>query len=442
MTLLPSTLRHKILQNPYILFSPFLILYTLVIIRINHGIDLDNTFPRHGDEIRYIDYAKNLLQGKYAFDGDYRIWNGPGYPIFLMPLVALKLPYGIISLFNVVLRYLSLVFLFKSLRSFVSPKISLVVTLIWALYFMSFVELPIICTEPLTYFLLTLLAYSLIKTFYFTSPKFKWIAGVTLGFLILTKVIFSYVLLGLVLLYGTGVLLSRFFPGTEKRKFVGMLQILLTAFLVIVPYTIYTFSLTGKVYYFADSGGMQLYWMSTPYENEFGEWHNANLARKRNNMCNDTLLVVNHQKDMDYVNQFSGFDRDDAYRKLAIDNIKKHPVKYVRNVFANSGRLLFTFPESYQPQDSSDLLKVYVNSFFWVGMVIAMLLAARNFPKWRFEMNAFLFLILGYFAVSVLVSAMMRFFYIMIPVMLIWMTYIYSQTLTLRLRPRKPEDIV
>lgn len=426
----------KAWQNPYILFLPFLVFYAALIIKMTHGLDLQNTSPRHGDEIRYIDYAKNLLHGKYAFDGNYRIWNGPGYPIFLMPFVALKLPFIFITLLNAVLRYLSLVFLYLSVRQYSSVKNSLIVTLIWGIYFLSFRELPYICTESLTYFLVTFLAYSLIKTFHFNSKKDKWLSGITFGFLILTKVIFSYVLLALLFFYGFGLLFSSMFRQTEKRKFSGMVQILLIAFMIILPYIVYTFSLTGKVYYFADSGGMQLYWMSTPFKNEYGEWHNEHLTRKKGNLCNDTLLVVNHQNDMDYVNQFKGFDRDDAYKKLAIENIKNHPAKYVRNVWANSGRLLFTFPDSYQSQDDRDLLNVYINSFFWVGMIVSLLLALFSFRRLRFEMNAILLLILCYFGMSLLVSGMLRFFYIMVPPMLIWMTYVFSKTIILNLRVR------
>jgi hypothetical protein len=440
MTLVISPGKKRAWHNPFVLFFPFLLLYTGIVLKVTHGFDLQNLLPRHADEIRYIDYAKNLLKGTYAFDNNYRLWNAPGYPIFLMPFVALKLPYIFITLCNALLKYLSIVFLYKALRHYTSMRISVVGSLIWGLYFLSFIELPAICTEPLTEFLITFLGFCLIKAFQFRSRKYVWLSGISLGLLILTKAIFSYVLLGLLLLYGIGALLAKVTRAYEKRNTIKALHILSIAFLLVFPYIIYTYSLTGKVYYFADSGGMQLYWMSTPFENEYGEWHNANLTRKKNNLCDDSMLVVNHRKDMDYVNQFTGFDRDDAYKKLAIENIKKHPLKYIRNCFANSGRLLFTFPDSYQPQDDHDLLNVYINSFFWVGMIAASLLALLNFRRMRFEMNMIAILIFSYFGVSVLVSGMLRFFYVMIPLMLIWIIYVISRTIIIKWRSTGVSD--
>lgn len=434
MSLFSSADKKTPLKNPFVFFLPFLILYVAIILKWTYDLDLQNLLPRHGDEIRYINYAKNLLRGGYVFDGNYRLWNGPGYPIYLMPFVALNLPYIFITLTNAVLKYLTIVFLYKAARHYISPKTSLIIASAWGLYFLSFRELPTICTEPLTAFLITFLAFSVIRAFRLRTTKYIWLSGCALGFLILTKAIFSYVLLSLLFIYGIGFLLSRTRLSAvfEKKNIGRMLSILVIAFLFVSPYIVYTYRLTGKIYYFADSGGMQLYWMSTPFEYEYGEWHDDDLERKKNNLCNDTFLVVNHQKDMDYVNQFTGFERDDAYKKLAIENIKKHPLKYIRNCFANSGRLLFTFPDSYQLQDDRDLMRVYINSFFWVGMIVASLLAVRNTRRLTFDMIFIAILIFSYFAFSVLVSAMLRFFYVMVPLMLLWMAYIFSRTITFK----------
>ncbi len=39
-----------------------------------------------------------------------------------------------------------------------------------------------------------------------------------------------------------------------------------------VPYLLMTYSLTGKPFYWGSSGGLSLYWMSTPYDTEMGDW--------------------------------------------------------------------------------------------------------------------------------------------------------------------------
>ena len=59
-------------------------------------------------------------------------------------------------------------------------------------------------------------------------------------------------------------------PGRQRTG----AAILLTAFVVLSPYALYTWRLTGRVFYWANSGGTTLYWMSTPFEGEYGDWNN------------------------------------------------------------------------------------------------------------------------------------------------------------------------
>lgn len=46
------------------------------------------------------------------------------------------------------------------------------------------------------------------------------------------------------------------------------------ALLICSPYLVYTYALTGKIFYWGNSGGLSLYWMSSPHPQEFGDWHN------------------------------------------------------------------------------------------------------------------------------------------------------------------------
>ncbi len=148
----------KILQNPYVLFLPFLIAFIFYVL-------FNPTNGAGGDEPRYLFYAKNLLQGYYSPPGKpiYLI-NGPGYPIILMPFVALNVPFVYMALMNPFFYYFSIILLYKALNKIVTFKLVIAFSLAWASYLIAYQSLPYIHTEVFTYFLITLLIYSTNKS--------------------------------------------------------------------------------------------------------------------------------------------------------------------------------------------------------------------------------------------------------------------------------------
>src|SRR5690348_11128528 len=71
----------KIYSKPFLAFLPFLLLYAALILFLNN----DALF---GDEGRYLQFAHNLLHGFYSPPPpDINLWNGPGFPVYLMPFV-------------------------------------------------------------------------------------------------------------------------------------------------------------------------------------------------------------------------------------------------------------------------------------------------------------------------------------------------------------------
>jgi hypothetical protein len=74
----------KITKNPFLLFLPFLILYTILII-----VFAKNEY--RGDEVRYLNYAKNLIHGFYSPPYPHiDLGNGPGYSILIAPLALIS----------------------------------------------------------------------------------------------------------------------------------------------------------------------------------------------------------------------------------------------------------------------------------------------------------------------------------------------------------------
>ena len=144
------TFKHKITKNPFLLFSPFLILFIIVAI-------IFPTNGRSGDEVKYLELAQNLVHGFFSPPPpDINLGNGPGYPIFLMPFIALHLPLITITLMNAILYYLSTVLLFKLLLQVTTFNKSLIFSIFWAFYINLYKWIPLVYTEIFVPFLVVL----------------------------------------------------------------------------------------------------------------------------------------------------------------------------------------------------------------------------------------------------------------------------------------------
>jgi 4-amino-4-deoxy-L-arabinose transferase-like glycosyltransferase len=420
----------KAYANPYLLFLPFLVFFIGYIVLKNN-----NAFE--SDEERYYIFAQHLLKGYYSDPApNVNLWNGPGYPMFLMPFVALKLPLVVIPLMNAFFHYLSIVFLFKSLIRFTARRTALLVTLFWAFYYNAYAELPYILTESITAFLVSAIGLCIIVGFKEKSKKHIYGAGLLFGYLVLVKIIFSNVLMALTLGALVLFLINRKSPSYKNAILVAVI-----AMLVNLPYLLYTWNLTGKPLYWGTSGGMSLYWMSTPYDKEYGEWHNSTISLYDANettdstiMFNERQLQANHRADYNEIYQYKGVAQDDAFKKKAIENIKKNPSKFLKNVVANAGRLLFNFPYSYTYESYTSLLRVSINGILLTMMLLSALLTLLNWRRTDFPIRMILLISLLYLGGSLLVSVYARMFYIILPWILIWVGYMLDRSLKIKLR--------
>ena len=87
----------------YYKLIPFLLLYLSICI----------LFPKDelvGDQIRYLSFAKNILNGYYSPPAPgINLWNGPGYPAILAPFLFFSLPHVVLLILNAFLLYFSLI---------------------------------------------------------------------------------------------------------------------------------------------------------------------------------------------------------------------------------------------------------------------------------------------------------------------------------------------
>ena len=217
-----------------------------------------------GDEGRYYMYAQNLLRGYYSPANEVYLWNGPGYPLLLVPLLFFKLPLIWFTLLNAVFQYISVVLLYKTLILYVKSSRALFFSCFWACYYIAFKEMGLIYTESFTVFLIVAFQYCFVMTFR-TQCKKRHIllAGSLLGYIILTKVIFAYVVLALLFLSLLSILMLRRIIYRKSWMILGI------ALLVNLPYLLYTYHISGKLFYWANSGGSSLF--QSPYSPLNGE---------------------------------------------------------------------------------------------------------------------------------------------------------------------------
>lgn len=441
----------KLHRNPYFIFLPFLLFYYVFVF-----IFQKDTIT--GDEDRFLLYAQNLTNGYFA-SPDITIGNGPGYSIFIVPFLILKLPLFLIILTNPILYYLSIVFLFKSIKLIAPFNIALIFSLFWACYYNSLDNMHLMHSEVFSSFLISILLYFLVKAFNPADQgkrkKYLILAGFTFGYLILTKVIFGYVLLFMLIVSAILWLFNRSNLNYKKGTI-----ILLCSFLTVLPYLIYTYNLTGKTFYWSTTGGENLYWMSTNYNDEYGSWIAApNLptnytspedsarkaqesgylifANKENLLPGlEDSIKLHHQKDFDEIlkHSITGLERDKAFTRIAIRNIKADPGNYVKNCFSNVGRILFNYPYTYTRQKPTTLLRLPLNGLIAVLMLFCLIPTFMNWRKVIYPIRFILFMLLLYLGGSVLASAEIRMFTIIVPMPLFWIAYTLTKTVKINLK--------
>jgi hypothetical protein len=407
--------------RPGIFFLPFLFLYIFIILFFQKD-------ELTVDEPSYLSFANNLLQGFYSPPPpDIDLWHAPGYPLVLSPFIALKAPLTFLRLLNAVWLYASLLIFYKLLTRILSLKTAIAGTTLLGMYWLAWKGLPVIMTETFVFFLITVILYAAQKYFENegSSTKQLLLLGFMMGYLCLTKFLFGYTIIAL-------MLFSALQWARGKDWYRKAFQVSLLAFLFTVPWLIYTYSLTGRVFYWSNSGGANLYWMSSTATGEWGDWFNENL--EPNGSVDGSVdgaaeqLQKNHGQDMQELLQHTGIAKDDLYKQKAIENIRKHPGKFLKNWMANTSRLLFNFPYSYR-KTGPGLLFNALPHILTLLLAIPLLIRARKRKiRLPFFLQFLLILVLIYFAGSTLLSALIRMFYIVFPVIACTLLFLWQRT--------------
>lgn len=384
-------------QSPYFIFLPFLLIYiAFIFLRGNSSAVVF-------DEGRYIQYAQNLLSGFYSPPfPDIDLWNGPGYPLFLSPFIALDAPLLILRMSNAFLFYFALVFIFKAICIYRAGKVPYAACFLLALYYPCYNIFLYAHTESLAFFLISLFAFFFLKSIQCRMWLSRHLvsAAIILAALAMVKVIFGYVivvLFFLLLIFRT----NTSFKEVRKKS----LSLLIISFLLCMPYLLYTYRLTNRPFYWTNSSGMSLYTMSTPFPEEYGDWESTEELRAN----------PNHSRFIDSLDQLSPIEKDDAYKIQAINNIKNNPAKYIVNIGANLSRMFFRVPETGDAPPKPSLLILFPSIILFACIFISLFKSVATFKWLSYDMRVLLLFFLIYLCGSLLVSTYSRMLYITLP---------------------------
>lgn len=353
------------LRWAFVRLLPLLALFLFVAIVIDPG----RSFA--GDELPLVAASKRLLQGSYAVVGTMQpvqfLWHGPGLPAFLAPLVALGTPLAELRLLTPLLMFAAVLLFNRLLGLRLGPRPALAGAYSLGLYFPAYYVFGTVAKEPLALLLSVLLLYGTARYLHSGSWRHCAVAGLALASLAMTRLEYGWAT-ALMLMAGLIWLLSargRYGPNSEHtvtaKRWTTICAVAMAA---CTPWLAYTYSLTGRLFYWGNSGGSSLFWMSSPSRSQFGQWYSAQTVFHSPALAAYRPLF--HQ-----LATLTPLQRDLTLRHLAVVQALGHPAKYALNIIANVGRMLIAFPFSFHVPDAAVAALAIVN-----GMVLIVLIAS------------------------------------------------------------------
>ena len=177
-------------------------------------------------------------------------------------------------------------------------------------------------TEALALCLVCLLLWAWSEILRRERVSWAWLAaaGIAFAWLCLTRAIFGYVLFACLAIY---LVLRGADAGSRPRG--GCSWRTCSRPSSAFRGSAYTYARTGKLFYWATSGGMSLYWMTSGGEGEWGDWQGFNEVR-------DTAELAPHREFFARLSRMDELQRDDALKARARENLAAHPAVYLRNI--------------------------------------------------------------------------------------------------------------
>ena len=398
--------------------SPILIIYVVLILAYAVG-----GHDLRVDETRYVALAEAFAAGKSSIGAGLDLWSGPGYPVALLPFAKFNLPWTLARFVNAILVFLAALYFYRTLRLYASSRVAYVGAYVVGLYPPVLELAPRLMTEPMAIFLACGFMYHFCLGVRTDAGGKRHVAGAALylGYLALTRVIFGYVIAACLV----GFLLRLAWK--RRRADLKGAVLCCLALAATSPYLVHTHSVTGRVFYWGSSGGLSLYWMSSPHKGEYGDF----LAPAKSWLRRPADASVpgradRHREFLDQVQKLDPVQRDDALKRRALENIRAHPGKFLLNWLANIGRLFLNYPFSYAGMKPSTLLYLVPGA----PLLLACLLCIYRSYVRRIsvppEVSGLGMIAIFYLAASSVVSAYGRMLFPVLPLLVLWLGFALS----------------
>lgn len=402
-----ASLLSRAVSNPALLLAPLFVLLLLV----------SFLFPdRQDDEAGYLELARNLVHGHYAtgrpdalLDADPSypdLWFGPGLPLALAGAVATDVPVGLLRLSGPIFLFAAIVVFFALARRTMSTTAALVAAWLLGLYVPFYTLLPNLHSEPLALLFVVVSLYATARLVDEGRRRWLVLGSVALAGLALTRVDYGWVLMIVFAVLLVWWAASR---SANARRLAAMYALGLA---LCIPWLAYTTTETGRLLQWGNSGSLSLYWMSSPFVGDLGDWQQADVV------FTDPDLAPHRA----FFKTLRGLDLPEQNARLerrALANIGDHPLKYAENMTANVSRMLFDAPYSRTPQRLTAFFFALPNALLLGAVLVALLVAVR--VRGAFSPSGTPFAIFAVVAVGlhVFVSAYPRMLMPIVPV-IVW----------------------
>ncbi|MGK0185354.1 MAG: hypothetical protein ACI9R3_001131 [Verrucomicrobiales bacterium] len=385
------------------------------------------------DEAWYHVTATQFANGSF-FDLSGGEIVAPGYPLFLAGLVTIGIPLWGLKAVNVLLLTGGLWFFYKAARLFVSERVSLITVAVLGLHPLLLRWVSFLMTESLSFFCMTGFLFcfcSLLRRKNF-SVWALLCATAFFALLCLTRSLFAYAaIVGILACVVLGCIHLR---NENALPFWRAGSVLVLALLMCVPYLLGTFAQTGKAFYWSSYGGGLLYWISSPYEDERGDWHSIEDVRE------NPILVARHLEFLTATEALPLLKREAVYQSKAFENIRQNPAKLIRNWVDNTSRLLFGTPRSFKNERVKTHVYIWPHVCVMLLCALSVLVVARRWRDVPPAMPILALLALTYFGGSMVLPAMPRFLVPILPIVALWLAFVFSRLVHFRLVPAPTPD--
>jgi len=317
-------------------------------------------FPQHADdEAGYITLAERLTHGSYVtgnagalLDADRSypdLWFGPGLPGVLAPLVAFDVPTSVLRITGPLFLFAAVVLFHALARERWGTRTALIAAYGFGLYPPFWALLPNLHSEPLAILCIVAAMVGIARHVRDGGKGSFLLAAAALTGLAMTRVAYGWVLTVVLVACALWWVIAR------NRVAGRTAAVAAVALVACSPWLAYTYAKTDRPFVWGNSGSLSLYWMSSPYPEDTGDWRQADAV------FTDPDLAP-HRPFFSSLRGLTLAEQNTEIESEALRNIAHHPRSYMGNVTANGSRMLFNAPFSETDWQLNDLFYAVPNA--------------------------------------------------------------------------------